>query len=324
MPGADHSSMVSVLGGFHLWWSGSVQVGIPRASQRLLALLAFRSGVISRASIAGTLWPDATEARAYSNLRAALARLERTHRKMLQASKLELGLAEGVTVDIHHAQTLARRLLDPAATLEQTDLSPVAIMALSGDLLPGWYDDWVLIEAEDWRQLRLHALEALAGRLKQLTPPVRPCGRTRSEKAPMLLSSTFTWPRATSRKRCASSHTTGRCCTLSSALSPPCDCVALSSVYRARAGTLRSRPGSHNRLATTSALDYSSSELGSSPGHRHRSGRTFAAPLMSPRIRVGPDRRREGSVVAAVQAWLSEVLADSLTGDDDPDSLSDT
>jgi DNA-binding SARP family transcriptional activator len=84
---------------------------------------------------------------------------------MLQASKLELGLAEGVTVDIHHAQTLARRLLDPAATLEQTDLSPVAIMALSGDLLPGWYDDWVLIEAEDWRQLRLHALEALAGRL---------------------------------------------------------------------------------------------------------------------------------------------------------------
>jgi DNA-binding SARP family transcriptional activator len=33
------------------------------------------------------------------------------------------------------------------------------------DLLPGWYDDWVLSEAEDWRQLRLHALEALADRL---------------------------------------------------------------------------------------------------------------------------------------------------------------
>jgi SARP family transcriptional regulator, regulator of embCAB operon len=165
MPDADHNSMVSVLGGFHLWWSGSVQVGIPRASQRLLALLAIRSRVTSRAFVAGTLWPDATEAHAYSNLRAALARLERTHRKMLQASKLELGLAEGVTVDIHHAQMLARRLLDPTTTLEQADLSPAAIMALSGDLLPGWYDDWVLVEAEDWRQLRLHALEALAGRL---------------------------------------------------------------------------------------------------------------------------------------------------------------
>jgi DNA-binding SARP family transcriptional activator len=164
LAGADHNSIVSVLGGFHLYWRGCVQSGIPRASQRLLAFLAIRGGVISRASVAGTLWPDATETRAYSNLRSALARLERSYRKMLQASKLELGLAEGITVDIHHAQTLARRLLDPAATPDQADLSPAAVVALSDDLLPGWYDDWVLAEAEDWRQLRLHALEKLAGR----------------------------------------------------------------------------------------------------------------------------------------------------------------
>ena len=164
-PGADHRSMISVLGGFHLCWSGNMQASIPRASKRLLAFLAIRGGVTSRAAVAGTLWPDATETHAYSNLRAALARLERTHRKMLQVGKLELGLAEGITVDIRHAQMLARRLLDPAATLERSDLSPAAVVALSGDLLPGWYDDWVLAEAEDWRQLRLHALEALAGRL---------------------------------------------------------------------------------------------------------------------------------------------------------------
>jgi DNA-binding SARP family transcriptional activator len=91
--------------------------------------------------------------------------VERTCREIVQASKLELGLAEGVAVDIRHAQTLARRLLDPAVTPEQSDLSPAAVASLSGDLLPGWYDDWVLVEAEDWRQLRLHALEALAGRL---------------------------------------------------------------------------------------------------------------------------------------------------------------
>jgi SARP family transcriptional regulator, regulator of embCAB operon len=165
LPGVDHNSMISVLGGFHLWWRGSVQVGIPRASQRVLAFLAIRGEVISRAAVAGTLWPNASETHAYSNLRSALARVERTRRKIVQASKLELSLAEGVTVDIRHAQTLARRLLDPAVTPEQSDLSPAAIVALSGDLLPGWYDDWVLVEAEDWRQLRLHALEALAGRL---------------------------------------------------------------------------------------------------------------------------------------------------------------
>ena len=48
---------------------------------------------------------------------------------------------------------------------EQSDLSPAAIVILSGEVLPGWYDDWVLVEAEDWRQLRLHALETLADRL---------------------------------------------------------------------------------------------------------------------------------------------------------------
>jgi SARP family transcriptional regulator, regulator of embCAB operon len=165
LPGVNHNSMVSVLGGFHLWWSGSVQIGIPRASQRVLAFLAIRGGVISRAAVAGTLWPNASETHAYSNLRSALTRLERTCREILQASKLELGIAEGVAVDIRHAQALAGRLLDPAATPEQSDLSRAAVAALSCDLLPGWYDDWVLVEAEDWRQLRLHALEALADRL---------------------------------------------------------------------------------------------------------------------------------------------------------------
>jgi SARP family transcriptional regulator, regulator of embCAB operon len=163
--GGDHSSVVSVLGGFHLWWKGNVQAGIPRASQRLVAFLAIRGGVISRATIAGTLWPDASETHAYSNLRSALARLERTYRKTLQASKLDLGLAEGVAVDVRQAQILARRLLDPAMMPAQSDLGSAAVVALSRDLLPGWYDDWVLVEAEDWRQLRLHALEALAGQL---------------------------------------------------------------------------------------------------------------------------------------------------------------
>ena len=161
----DYSNKVLVLGGFQLWWSGSQQAGIPRASQRLLALLALRGGMTGRAAVAGTLWPDAAETNACSNLRSALARLNRLCRKMLQVTKLELGLAKDVTVDIRHAQKLARRLLAPAVTREQSDLSPAAIVTLSSDLLPGWYDDWVLIEAEDWRQLRLHALETLASRL---------------------------------------------------------------------------------------------------------------------------------------------------------------
>ena len=242
-PSADHNSEVLVLDGFQLWRSGIEQVGIPRASRRLLALLAIRGGVTSRAAVAGTLWPDATEIQACSNLRSALARLDLPCRKMLQVSKLELGLTKDVTVDIYYAQRLARRLLDPAVTPEQSDLSSAAIVILSSDLLPGWYDDWVLVKAEDWRQLRLHALETLAAGsplstagVKPRTPPGPRCGRSRSEKAPMLLSSRSTWPRATSRRRCASSYATGRCCTPSLVLSPLCGCVALCRVFRARAG----------------------------------------------------------------------------------------
>ncbi|MEX2374657.1 MAG: bacterial transcriptional activator domain-containing protein, partial [Dehalococcoidia bacterium] len=40
------------------------------------------------------------------------------------------------------------------------------VTALSTDLLPDWYDDWAILESEEWRQLRLHALDALANRLK--------------------------------------------------------------------------------------------------------------------------------------------------------------
>jgi DNA-binding SARP family transcriptional activator len=167
LPGADGDFMVAVLGEFGLFWGTGVLV-VPRASQRLLAFLALHGRMVSRAAVAGTLWPDASESHAYSNLRSALARLERTARKSLAARKLELGLAEGVTVDVRHAEALARRLLDPAVTPDRSELGTVALAALSANLLPDWYDDWVLIEAEDWRQLRLHALEALATRLTAL------------------------------------------------------------------------------------------------------------------------------------------------------------
>ena len=50
-------------------------------------------------------------------------------------------------------------------TTDQSALGMTSVAARSADLLPDWYDDWVPIEAEDWRQLRLHALEVLAGRL---------------------------------------------------------------------------------------------------------------------------------------------------------------
>jgi len=121
-----------------------------------------------------------------------------------------------------------------------------AVPVLSADLLPDWYDDWVLLEAEDWRQLRLHALEALAGRLIALgrwgeaanaagaavrAEPLRESARARPSSRP-------TWPWATSRRRCASSPATGRCWMPSSAWRPPPGCTSCWSACTApRAAT---------------------------------------------------------------------------------------
>jgi DNA-binding SARP family transcriptional activator len=84
----------------------------------------------------------------------------------VEVSPSDIRLASSVRVDLRESQALAHRLLDAAdQPLDASDLSRGAIAALSGELLPDWYDDWVLLESEDWRQLRLHALEVLAGLL---------------------------------------------------------------------------------------------------------------------------------------------------------------
>jgi SARP family transcriptional regulator, regulator of embCAB operon len=77
---------------------------------------------------------------------------------------VQIGLAPGVSVDFHEVQATARGILEFAPPCGDDRAAGGATVAgLSRELLPGWYDEWVLVEAEDWRLLRLHALEKLAG-----------------------------------------------------------------------------------------------------------------------------------------------------------------
>jgi DNA-binding SARP family transcriptional activator len=68
-------------------------------------------------------------------------------------------------VDIRESRALAHRLLNPSERDQEGVSSDRSIAALSADLLPDWYDDWAIVESESWRQLRLHALDALTDRL---------------------------------------------------------------------------------------------------------------------------------------------------------------
>ena len=155
---------ISLLGGFELEVEGPTVI-IPEGSQRLLAFLALQGRFVRRQTVAGTLWPIATEGHASSSLRSALSRLRGRARAAVEASAVELGVADDVTVDLWDAQAIARRLLEPASASDPSGPGAEAIPSLSAELLPDWYDDWALVEAEDWRQLRLHALEVLADRL---------------------------------------------------------------------------------------------------------------------------------------------------------------
>jgi SARP family transcriptional regulator, regulator of embCAB operon len=155
---------LSLMGAFQLS-DGAIPVVLGGSSQRLVAFVALQGRPISRSAAAYALWPDASEAQAHASLRSAIWRMEQLAREAMEIDVLEIDLAEGVAVDVQKAEALAHRLLIFDTMPSEEDMTSEAIAALSSDLLPDWYEDWAVIEAEDWRQLRLHALEALAEKL---------------------------------------------------------------------------------------------------------------------------------------------------------------
>ena len=154
---------MTVLEAFDLKVDG-VSVDLAPGSQRLLVFLALRERAITRIALAGTMWPDVSEGRAGDSLRSAIARLEPPARAAIRMSSTGLRLSDPVTIDLRDAQALAHRLVQTGSTHE-SDLGAASITALARELLPDWYDDWIVAEAEDWRYLRMNALEALARRL---------------------------------------------------------------------------------------------------------------------------------------------------------------
>jgi len=151
---------LALLGRFELIDDGST-VPLAPASQRLLAYVALAGRRVRRDGVAGALWSVESEHRAHTNLRSAIARVGARVPGLLYAVGAELALADTVSVDLDDARRVALEVISrPAATAIES--AALSMSALSAELLPGWYDDWVVNEAELWRQQRLHALEALS------------------------------------------------------------------------------------------------------------------------------------------------------------------
>lgn len=142
---------------------GGERLEVCPTAQRLVGFLAMQGGrPVRRAYVSGVLWMDASDAKASASLRSALWRSpDCDGEHLVVASNTHVSLNPSVEVDLHEAVARARTMLDlPSIDLATIDIDG-ELDTFSGDLLEGWYDDWVAVERERFRQLRLHVLDQL-------------------------------------------------------------------------------------------------------------------------------------------------------------------
>ena len=147
---------LTLMRGFELTCDGC-HVSLPRSAQRLIAFLALNERPVLRSYAASTLWLDSPEPRSSGSLRTTLWRLRRPGHKLIEHHGECLTVCNGVAVDVRALAITARRLSRGESVL---DRAGVQELAAGGELLPGWYEDWVVMERERTRHLRLQALEA--------------------------------------------------------------------------------------------------------------------------------------------------------------------
>ena len=164
---------VTLLDGFSLDLPGSRRCAdtdarsLPHGVQRLVAYVSLCRRP-ARTAIAGQLWPDVPEDKAHRSLRSALWRLQKVAPGLVRVSGGSLALAPGVRVDVRELTEWAQQVLDPRTDAAGTVRPDVG---LRGELLPGWYDDWVLAQRDRLRMRVLHALEALGALLRDAGRP---------------------------------------------------------------------------------------------------------------------------------------------------------
>src|SRR4051812_18210452 len=165
---APSMPLVHVLGGLSLTWEGR-RLAVPPGSRRLLAHLALHPGGVDRRMAAGVLWPAVEDGRAAGNLRSALWRLQQVGCPLITAEQSWLGLRDDVDVDLARLEAWATRVLGHAPTPGDLGVDPGPIADL--ELLPGWYDDWVLAVRGRLQMRLLHALEELSRLLRRAGRP---------------------------------------------------------------------------------------------------------------------------------------------------------
>ncbi len=154
-----------LLGEFALEDAGT-RIDVSVGTQRLIAFLALR-GPCHRCLVAGMLWPEVPESQALASLRTGVWRMNRAWAGCVVSDGTQLGIPADIAIDTAEHEVFTTRLLREHLE-DQQWIAERSDVLWRGELLPGWYDDWVVFERERHHQLRLHTLEYLAALMTRL------------------------------------------------------------------------------------------------------------------------------------------------------------
>ncbi len=150
---------VRLLSGFEVR-SPAGAIDVPHVGSRLVAYLALQQRPVSRPTVAGILWPETTQEKAQASLRSALWRVRRACDAIIECHHECLGLARSVEVDVD--SLLAVCCSKPERNVTDLPTSDIPFSWFACELLPDWYDDWVVFERERFRLAILNSLDQLA------------------------------------------------------------------------------------------------------------------------------------------------------------------
>ena len=158
---------VHLLGSFEITYRKEIVAILSRPAQSLFAYLILSAGTSHRREkLAGLLWPDSLEETARDNLRHALWRI----RKALPSNLItDYLFADNLTIAFNGSAEywLDVTALEKADENASTDELMAILSSYQGELLPGFYDEWVVLEREHLNSIFEHNMARLLSVLEE-------------------------------------------------------------------------------------------------------------------------------------------------------------
>jgi WD40 repeat protein/DNA-binding SARP family transcriptional activator len=157
---------IHLLGQFDVRLDGKRALIPSRSGQSLLAYLALTAGTTHRREkLAGTIWPEVPEETARKNLRQELWRIRKAIPARHATTAKDNLLSDDFTITFNPEADFwldVVRLEQSAADLQSLT---AGLSLYRGELLPGFYDDWILPERERIQNLFEARMDELVGKL---------------------------------------------------------------------------------------------------------------------------------------------------------------